>query len=631
MSNNPDLKQPLGGDQNYNNFHQNPNQAYPQQGYPQQGYPPQGYPQQGYQQQGYPQQGYPQQGYPQQGYPQQGYPQQVYPQQGYSPSGADSQSSFQVQEEYENQSYDYDMYNITYQPMSVDSWMQVQNDKSPYSAMWDTPQSFEPQTFSHNTTSNNRCNDLGFLIAFWINFALTIGIFIWVAVAFKNKYDECKENGDGFFIGFGGIKAIEFKYDDDYPNDPDPEPYPDPDPEEGTVIYFEPKQLLICAGVGFGISIVFNIIHYLYVTFGAQIYIRAGLIIGLILSVGIAVVLIIFTKKYLVLLFPGFMLLLTIVIFFCMRKYIDLSSKILGLTCKVLCRYPSYFFVVLLGAIWESIITVAFALAIFGVIYAKIPWPLIIYLVFSFYWITLTFGYTTYLIGSGLASTWYFLNETDYFPSSPVWEAFKRAMGPSFGSAALAGLLLAIVETLRSMVENSGKNNKGGDCVRCCAICLLKGLECCIKFINKYALIYCATFGVPFTEGCRRFAELFCKRFLGVLFGGNMIGLELVFNGLIIIIGGTLLGYGLAHLIFQNEEKDVKTLMKNFTLVFSLFFTFAIFVIFSKPIITVSDTLLVCFAEDPEALKTSEEELYEDMKDYYSVNLNSKLVGSLGV
>jgi hypothetical protein len=116
----------------------------------------------------------------------------------------------------------------------------------------------------------------------------------------------------------------------------------------------------------------------------------------------------------------------------------------------------------------------------------------------------------------------------------------QRAWTTSFGSAALGGFLLAVIQTLKAIAETKDDRSDNGAlaCLKCMVLCLLACLESCIQMITRYALIYCATFSVPFVEGCRRWAELARKKFVDCLITGNIIEECLAINWLVFSIGG---------------------------------------------------------------------------------------------
>jgi hypothetical protein len=469
--------------------------------------------------------------------------------------------------------------------MQVTQWQYVQADTSEYSHMWANQDAFKPETFSHNARVENKWNDCLWAVIFWINFLIVVCLVIYCGVQYKKKHDEEHEKHLALGDQIDEISNAAL----------------------GRVV-----------GVGFAIGVVANIVHYCYATFAPLIYMKFGLFIGFVLSVLFCLAAM-FQGYWGVLLFPGLMLVLVVIMYCIMRRYIPLSAAIFQITTRIICRYPSILVLVLFQGIVETVMAIGFGMWIYFINYIKwSPW-VYIYLVFSFFWITLTFGYVVYLTCAGLGASWYFLNNSNFEPRFPVWESFKRACTTSFGSASFAGFILAVIETLKFLIETNVKgNDKGATCIailKCIALCVLAILEACMKWITRYALIYCATFGVPFKEGCRRWAELSCKKFVNVLMGGNVINRSLVFNFLLFTVGGALIGFGLGKAVV-NEPIDPNA-QRAFLAVSACLFTLCIFAVLEKPLVSVSDTLLVCYAEAPEQLRTTASDLYDALARYY--------------
>jgi hypothetical protein len=237
----------------------------------------------------------------------------------------------------------------------------------------------------------------------------------------------------------------------------------------------------------------------------------------------------------------------------------------------------------------------------------------------------MTMSYTLYLIVAGLAASWYFLNGTPYFPEHPVLESMKRAFTSQFGSASFAGFIMAIIEILKSLA-NSGDGGGGiASLLRCIALCLLTIVECFVKWITRYGLIYCAIYGIPYVEGCRRWMELLCHRFLDVIVGGVIIGGALTFNEILFAIGAFGLGFGIGWGMFTGGDDFTGIIFGILVGVMAMLLTFAIFAILAEPILTLSDTLLVCFAEAPERLQASHGELHDRLAKYYGKSLQQRL------
>lgn len=483
--------------------------------------------------------------------------------------------------------FTYDPYHVNYSNLSVSQFNQIPNEQTGYSQYWDSPSSFEPEKFEENTKTETRCNDVVFLILFYIQLALSIALFVWVFLSSRKDIEE--------------MTQIDYELDKD-----------------GTKYLYQPML------VGLAIGVVLTVIHFVYMTFAPLFYIKIGFFLGIAIAVVITIIAIIITGSFLFVIFPIISIIISLIFYCICRKHIPFSAAVLEVTCKLIVTYPSIILIEILQAIVQIVVSIFFSVLVFFILYRHFSYFFYIWVIFSFYWTTLTISFVTYMTCSGLASTWYFLNKTEYMPRYPCLNSFKRAISTSFGSAALGGLLLAIIQTLKTLVQMNGYSGSDG-CVsmlicilRCIAMCILNILECCIRFITRYALIYCATFGVPFKEGCRRFAELQCNRFIDAIIGGCIISNATAYNLLTFAVGGALLGYGLGYVIF-GKDNDIGPI---FTCVFALMFTLCVMLMITEPVETISDTIFICFAESPENLKTSANALYELFVDKFNVDLS---------
>jgi hypothetical protein len=292
---------------------------------------------------------------------------------------------------------------------------------------------------------------------------------------------------------------------------------------------------------------------------------------------------------------------------------------------EIIMQNPSILFVTFLHAVVSIGFTIIFGLMFVAIEVTGKSRALYLYVLFSYFWTIFTLGYVLYLTISRLSAFWYFLNGTEFFPEYPVLKSLARACTKSLGSASLAGFLLAVVNFLQAIVRSMGSSNNAGMAIlRCLALCILAVLEWFIRFMNRYGLIYCAVFGVPFREGCRRWTELICHRFVDVIMGGCVVSTALTYNEILFSVGAGLIGLALGLFLGDIWETDAWGL-GILMCVLTVFFTFGIFELFSNPILVSSDTLLVCFAEAPERLKTTASDLYDKLKQFYGKHLRRKL------
>ena len=97
---------------------------------------------------------------------------------------------------------------------------------------------------------------------------------------------------------------------------------------------------------------------------------------------------------------------------------------------------------------------------------------------------------------AGVVSTWWFVpQDANSCCSTAIQDSFVRATTTSFGSICFGSLLVAIVTTLKALVENVRQqdNSERDGCeafLLCIVDCLLSCLEDMLEYFNKFAYIY---------------------------------------------------------------------------------------------------------------------------------------------
>ena len=89
--------------------------------------------------------------------------------------------------------------------------------------------------------------------------------------------------------------------------------------------------------------------------------------------------------------------------------------------------------------------------------------------------------------------------------SVAIKDSFVRATTTSFGSICFGSLLVAIIQTLRAMVESARADNDNGACgafLLCIVDCLLRCLEDTLEYFNKFAYIYVGMVSCIYLHSC---------------------------------------------------------------------------------------------------------------------------------
>ena len=121
-------------------------------------------------------------------------------------------------------------------------------------------------------------------------------------------------------------------------------------------------------------------------------------------------------------------------------------------------------------------------------------WGYLVLLLLALYWTQQVLANTIHVIVAGVVSTWWFApDEASSCCSVAIKDSFVRATTTSFGSICFGSLLVAIIQTLRSMVESARQDNSNDGCaafVLCLVDCCLQCLQGILEYFNKFAYIY---------------------------------------------------------------------------------------------------------------------------------------------
>jgi len=154
----------------------------------------------------------------------------------------------------------------------------------------------------------------------------------------------------------------------------------------------------------------------------------------------------------------------------------------------------------------------------------------VVYMTFVFFFIIFYLKYFWYLMISSAFAEWYFSawaspdgddwkergSRPDFLSHWPTCQAFTRVFLFHQGTVAFAAFLLSVIGTIHAMFEwwHRRVMDAGNPCLRCLACCfrtVIITCECCIKYLSKTALNYCAIFGTPFCPSGRRAFSLLTR------------------------------------------------------------------------------------------------------------------------
>jgi len=211
---------------------------------------------------------------------------------------------------------------------------------------------------------------------------------------------------------------------------------------------------------------------------------------------------------------------------------------------------------------------------------------------------------------AGVTATWWISPEENGCCGSAVTNSFIRTMTTSFGSICFGSLLVAILQTLKTLARSARENGGIGACI---AECILGCLEAILQYFNKWAFIYVGIYGFPYIKAGKSVFELFKNRGWEAIIADDLVENALFLGSLVV---GLIMG-GVAILI--DEISDIlKDAGDNTTLLaFFIGFLagFVISAILNSTFASGVNAIIVLFADCPNEFQSNHPELSQKMRD----------------
>ncbi|KAJ3348799.1 putative choline transporter, neither null mutation nor overexpression affects choline transport [Allomyces javanicus] len=336
------------------------------------------------------------------------------------------------------------------------------------------------------------------------------------------------------------------------------------------------------------------------------------------------------------------------------KSRIPFASVMLSTVADVTSKYSGTVFAALLGLIFQLAYVVFWAVAVLtcSIYFGKfndnssmtttrtvngrtttttnnsmppLMYPLFVFLLFSYYWTAQVLKNIVHVTVSGVFASFFFLSGSPQgMPSSPTFGAWKRAVTTSFGSICFGSLIIALIQTVRAMLRNaqSDTDSPVGAFLLCCIECLLAWIEGLVEYFNVYAFTQVAIYGKPFCRAAKDTWTMIKDRGVDAIINDDLIGNVLGFGSL--LIGGiTLLIGWLVFLVGRAADKSALTSGTTMSagliivLVVSFLMGIVVFNLIAEVINSGVATIFVCIAEDPNALRATKPELWEEIRRTY--------------
>lgn len=233
-------------------------------------------------------------------------------------------------------------------------------------------------------------------------------------------------------------------------------------------------------------------------------------------------------------------------------------------------------------------------------------------LLVSFYWTYQVIQNTVHVTVAGVVGTWWYVPiEASSFCSRSIGDSYFRSLTYSFGSICLGSLIVAIVESLVTMVRNLRESGDGGSVFLCIAECLLALLRDIIEYFNSWAFTYVGVYGYSFIEAGKNVISLFKSRGWTTIITDTLAQsvLSLVSVGVGLITGITSLIISYTHGMVFGDELGASAAAFFIGFTTGLVLTSTLLSLVSAAV----NTVIVCYADAPAEFRVNHPKLSDDM------------------
>ncbi|KAF0686112.1 Aste57867_22077 [Aphanomyces stellatus] len=326
----------------------------------------------------------------------------------------------------------------------------------------------------------------------------------------------------------------------------------------------------------------------------------------------------------------------------CIRKRIAFASVNLQIACKAVLTYPVIllisFAITLIAALWSLIWSVAtYAAMNHGeYILTKVPGQNLTVdlqpegygfgtklgifsgMVLIFFWTVFVLKNIVHVTVSGTVASWW-THDNNNRAAMTSTTALCRAVTLSFGSICFGSFIVAIIETIKTIIMffrnlAAKSHNVVAVCILGCLECLVGCISRIVQYFSKYAYSYVGIYGFSFLRAGKETWELFEKMGWSAVANDSLIDNVLLIGAVMVGLSGAAAGYGaVAYDKHHNNSIWTQNLAHPTTTLGCSGFLigFSICYIVMSVINSSVATAFVLFAEDPYALQQSHPEEHE--------------------
>ncbi|KAH0792057.1 XYPPX repeat family protein [Histomonas meleagridis] len=251
----------------------------------------------------------------------------------------------------------------------------------------------------------------------------------------------------------------------------------------------------------------------------------------------------------------------------------------------------------------------------------------VVYMFLSIIWIINTYCNIVYMISSSTSAAYYFTSSTAREIKIPILRSLLRCCILNVGCAAREAVLVPITQYIHTVarlapgptLEKIFHKNDAKPLIKALkklsyiASIFMKPLDLLLGYPTRQGLIYSSMFGVPYDEGCLRFAEISAKYYCNLLNEIQTIGTNLACHSLNIILIAVTTVVPTCNKLGQYSNVSIPFI-----------FAYAIANAFRQMLRGHYETILVAFSECPNRMKTINREVEEILEQQYGTELQTR-------
>ncbi|KAF9101650.1 putative choline transporter, neither null mutation nor overexpression affects choline transport [Mortierella sp. AM989] len=391
----------------------------------------------------------------------------------------------------------------------------------------------------------------------------------------------------------------------------------------GPLLGFFTTSGLITLCISIGVGAVFSVAYFLLTQAFPRMVIKVTFALSIILYFAIALYYL-YRRAWVVGIFSMLFAVLYAYMWFSWRSRIPFATVMLQTVTSVSKEYPATFIVAFVALFLQIVYSIYFMVVLAGTydkyydtVTRRAPaqlYVLIVFCFFSFYWTSQVLANIAHTTICGVFATYYFMKGSPQgVTKSPTIESMKRACTTSIGSICFGSLVIAIIQTLRT-IANMARGDSDGILafVGCLIDCFLACIQGIAEFINKYAFAQVAVYGKPYVQAAKDTWTIIQDRGVEQIINDNLIGNVW---SMAAILGGLL--SGLASYLYIIAANPAFNRSGQFTYVIVIIgFVMGLQIVFTVGSVIDSGvvTTFVCLAEDPAALARTKPELFEKIR-----------------